>query len=100
MKYLKDVATLALDETRCIACGRCREVCPHAVFASGSGPARIIDRDACIECGACAANCPPGALSVKAGVGCAIAMLDGIARFGDPDAGSCCGGTDDPGGCC
>ncbi len=31
-RYLEDVATLALDEQKCIGCGLCIEVCPHAVF--------------------------------------------------------------------
>ncbi len=32
-QYLKDVVTLDLDSERCTGCGRCVEVCPHAVFA-------------------------------------------------------------------
>ena len=36
----------------------------------------IASLDACIECGACQQNCPAGALSVRAGVGCAHAIIN------------------------
>jgi ferredoxin len=77
MRYLKNVVTLAFDESRCRNCGRCLEVCPHAVFAAVNGRVRLADRDACMECGACARNCPFAAVSVRAGVGCAYALLHG-----------------------
>ena len=56
--------------------------------------ARIRDREACMECGACARNCPASALSVKAGVGCAQAIIIGKLRGTAPDCG--CGSS----GCC
>ena len=30
--YLKNVATLKLDENKCNGCGICIQVCPHAIF--------------------------------------------------------------------
>ncbi len=39
--------------------------------------AKIVDKDRCMECGACAKNCPAGAVTVKAGVGCAAAVMMG-----------------------
>jgi NAD-dependent dihydropyrimidine dehydrogenase PreA subunit len=94
MRYLKDVVTLRLDAASCVGCGRCVEVCPHAVFTLECGKARIRERDACMECGACARNCPAGALYVRNGVGCAIGILN--AKLGRTS--SCCGGEQD--GCC
>ena len=53
----------------------CAAVCPHGVFSIEGKKARMIDRDRCMECGACAKNCPFAAISVRAGVGCAWAIL-------------------------
>lgn len=89
--YLKNVATLGLDEATCIGCGMCEEVCPHRVFAVSEGKSRIVDRDCCIECGACALNCPAGALSVDAGVGCASAMIREFFDKFRPAPGGCGG---------
>ncbi|NDY43039.1 4Fe-4S dicluster domain-containing protein [Dissulfurirhabdus thermomarina] len=94
MRYLEGVATLALDEAACIGCGRCTEVCPHAVFEVAHRKARIRDRDRCMECGACARNCPAGALRVQAGVGCAAAIVMGWLTGRTPACG--CGSD----GCC
>ena len=75
LRYISDVTTLRLDSDKCVGCGKCVEVCPHAVFAVEERKARIDDRDACMECGACQLNCPSEAISVDAGVGCAAAIL-------------------------
>jgi len=98
LRYLSDVVTLTLDGDKCIGCGLCTQVCPHAVFAVEEGKARISDRDACMECGACQRNCPAAAISVEAGVGCAAALLRAAvsgkkASCGCSDAadGPCCG---------
>jgi NAD-dependent dihydropyrimidine dehydrogenase PreA subunit len=93
LKYLKNVATLALSAEKCIACGRCGEVCPHDVFDFEGKRARIGRKDSCMECGACALNCPAGAIEVRAGVGCASAIINGWMAGGGP---SC----DCSGGCC
>ena len=74
-RYLKDVTSLIYHDEKCIGCGRCTEVCPHGVFALCDTKALIADRDSCMECGACAMNCPVQAIEVKAGVGCAAAII-------------------------
>jgi NAD-dependent dihydropyrimidine dehydrogenase PreA subunit len=74
--YLKDVVTLQLTQDRCIGCGMCTVVCPHAVFSLDNGKAYIGNRDACMECGACALNCPVDAVDVQSGVGCADAVIN------------------------
>ena len=75
MTYLKDVVTLAYDPAKCSGCGRCPEVCPHGVFVMDGRRAALTERDACMECGACARNCAEGAITVRAGVGCAWAIV-------------------------
>ena len=90
--YLKNVATVELDQEVCIGCGRCLEVCPHQVFARVGKKAGIRVRDDCMECGACALNCPVKAISVDAGVGCASGMINEWLRehgFGRGGGGSC-----------
>jgi NAD-dependent dihydropyrimidine dehydrogenase PreA subunit len=86
--YLKNVVTLKLDPARCTGCGTCLDVCPRAVLARNNGKVTIATLDACIECGACQQNCPAGALSVRAGVGCAHAIIN--AALGRTSADCCC----------
>jgi ferredoxin len=91
LRYLDNVATLQLDAAKCIGCTLCVTVCPHGVLAMAGQRARLGDRDACIECGACSRNCPVNALAVKAGVGCASAIIHSWLTGGEP---SCdCGGS-------
>jgi len=95
-RYIVNGRSLKLETEKCVGCGLCREVCPHAVFAIETGTARIAERGRCMECGACARNCPAGAIEVQAGVGCAAAVIGGLLRGGSPSCGcgegsSCCG---------
>lgn len=91
LRYLENVVTLELDVEKCIGCGLCAVVCPHGVLAVDDRKAAILDRDACIECGACAGNCPVEALKVKAGVGCASAIINGWLTGEEPNCD--CGGS-------
>ena len=92
-RYLRDVVTLKLDGDLCIGCGMCIDVCPHAVFRLPGEKAEIADRDACMECGACAKNCPVAAISVRAGVGCLTAIIQGAILGTEP---SCACSGDSP----
>ena len=84
--------TLVYIKELCNGCKMCYYVCPHGVFVIEERQARIVDLDACIECGACAGNCPVEALVVKAGVGCASAIINGWLTGEEPSCdcdGSC-----------
>jgi Pyruvate/2-oxoacid:ferredoxin oxidoreductase delta subunit len=76
LTYLRNVVTLRLSEEACTGCGMCLLVCPHAVLAKRNGKVAVDERDACMECGACSRNCPAGAIHVRAGVGCAAAVIN------------------------
>ena len=97
LRYLKNVVTLELDVDKCVGCGLCEIVCPHAVFEIKGGKAGVVDRDACMECGACARNCPAEAIKVESGVGCATGIIYGALRGTESTCDSCCG-SDEP--CC
>jgi ferredoxin len=86
--YLPGVSTLHLTEEKCIGCGMCESVCPHAVFSLRDGKAMVENRDACMECGACARNCPVMAIAVEASVGCARAVINGM--LGRQGSACCC----------
>ena len=103
--YLKDVVTLQLRPELCVGCGTCLDVCPRAVLARDNGKVAIVNRDACIECGACQRNCAAEALRVRAGVGCAHAVIN--AALGRTNAPCCASGPQEKGerrsdrsGCC
>ena len=95
LQYLKNVTTLKLDDSLCIGCKMCVEVCPREVFTIDNKKAKITIKDNCIECGACSKNCPTHAISVNVGVGCAAAVYTGMLSGGKPTCGcssngSCC----------
>jgi len=59
----------AIEETACVRCGRCGEVCPMGLvptrlaLAARCGEASLARRyyvQACVECGCCAFACPAG----------------------------------------
>jgi NAD-dependent dihydropyrimidine dehydrogenase PreA subunit/uncharacterized membrane protein YgcG len=59
--------TVSVNQSACVACGRCLQVCPRGVFAwSSSGRAEASSPDACIRCGRCLQVCPAGAITVSA----------------------------------
>lgn len=84
-EYLKGVSTLRLEDSSCIGCGMCINVCPHEVFILKDSKVEIIDKDRCMECGACARNCPVSAIGVKSGVGCAYAIIVGRLKGSEPN---------------
>ena len=90
LRYLSNVVTLELDQSKCNGCGMCAIVCPHEVMTVEDGLAAIADRDACMECGACAKNCPTEAIAVEPGVGCVTAIIKGALSGTAPNC-DCCG---------
>ncbi len=91
MRYLLNGHSLVLDQALCNGCGRCEEVCPHAVFAVVERKAAIVARDRCMECGACRMNCVTDAIQVESGVGCAAAVIAALARGNAGNEACSCG---------
>lgn len=91
MVYLPDVVTLAAQPELCVGCGLCTQVCARGVLEMAEGKVRVARRDHCIECGACSTNCPAGALTVRAGVGCAAAIINRSLGRKDGSGPACCG---------
>ncbi len=51
-----------IDQTSCIDCGECENVCPYnAIITTGGKPSIIQSK--CKECGNCAAICPEDAIN-------------------------------------
>jgi len=71
-------------------CGRCHEVCPHAVFSIVGRKAEVVARGSCMQCGACRMNCGEGAIEVSSGVGCAQAVVNSLRRGKKDDTACCC----------
>lgn len=54
---------ISINDTTCIGCNRCVEVCPSIIFQKGEVKSPIIDNiSRCIVCGHCAAVCPTEAV--------------------------------------
>ncbi len=98
------INTLEYDPERCINCGMCIAVCPHAVFAENGRAVKLANPELCMECGACQRNCPTRAIAVDSGVGCAGAMiraaLTGKKEATCGDDGSSCGDNGSSSCCC
>ncbi len=67
--------TLRYYPDKCIGCGICTSVCPHAVFYQNEQKAILASPESCMECGACHINCPQDAIKVDSSVGCAFVLM-------------------------
>ena len=58
---------IVLDQSKCIKCGICYDVCPKGVFEIGDGNKTILlkHQEKCVICEACVFQCPAGALILK-----------------------------------
>jgi len=68
-KVFLEAAVASVDQTRCMGCGRCEEICEfRAPKISKNGmplPTSTINDILCKGCGACAVSCPTGAITIK-----------------------------------
>lgn len=96
MKYYGNLIPTTISDKACTGCGFCLNVCPRNSLGMSGGKARLVDPDSCIECGACVKNCPFKAITANTGVGCANAILRGLATGGPAECG--CSSSDNT--CC
>lgn len=73
-----------IDRTKCVECGRCKQVCPYGAIIEihrpcvracalgaitiGENKKAKIDHEMCVECGACRAACPFGAIDERSSI--------------------------------
>ena len=82
-----------VDESRCIGCGMCHDVCAFNAIAV-LGKSVLVFNELCHGCGACSRFCPVGAISevpheigvVEDGVADGIRFADGVLTIGQPMA--------------
>ena len=59
---------IRIDITKCIGCGRCRDVCPgNLLRADETGKAYIRKPGNCWSCASCVKECPVSAVSLVLG---------------------------------
>ena len=68
----KSLLSFAIDQDKCIGCGKCAKNCPvdaitktNYVAPGHKLPSYTIDTSKCIKCGACVAGCKFNAISKK-----------------------------------
>ena len=57
--------TISIDRETCIACGRCKKVCPVDCITGEKKVAHVIDESICIRCRACYEVCPVDAVRIR-----------------------------------
>ena len=64
-RVCRDLVTYTIDAEKCIACGKCRRVCPAEAIEGERKVKHKILQDKCVRCGACFEACPVDAVMVK-----------------------------------
>jgi NADH-quinone oxidoreductase subunit F len=57
--------TLSIDAETCIACGKCKKVCPVNCIQGAKKVPHVIDESICIRCRACHEVCPVDAVKIR-----------------------------------
>ena len=65
-KTIKAKRYAVVDQSICVACGACADVCPREAISIWKGSYSVIDDERCIGCGRCAKECPATAIRIEA----------------------------------
>ena len=63
-RVCRDLVTYTIDAEKCIACGKCKRVCPAEAIEGERKVKHKILQDKCVRCGACFEACPVDAVMV------------------------------------
>ncbi|MBM4032016.1 MAG: NADH-quinone oxidoreductase subunit NuoF [Planctomycetes bacterium] len=63
-RVCRDLVTYTIDPEKCIACGKCKKVCPAEAVEGEKKVKHKILQDKCVRCGACFEACPMDAVLV------------------------------------
>lgn len=55
-----------VDQTVCVACGECENVCPKGAIGVFKGMFAKVEESRCVGCALCGKNCPAGCIEVEA----------------------------------
>ncbi|WP_457558477.1 HgcAB-like fusion protein [Candidatus Harpocratesius sp.] len=63
---LNPYGEITFDETKCIGCGMCKEVCPKNIYTLDENRNKIVltNPEKCINCNACIRRCPTSCLQL------------------------------------
>jgi len=64
-KVCNALLTFTIDADACIACQKCKRMCPVDAIAGEKKVPHVIDQELCIKCGTCREVCPVDAVRVE-----------------------------------
>lgn len=60
------MVNIRVDESKCIGCGQCANVCPVQMYEIKGGKSKVKQENLknCMECHACEVSCPQKAITI------------------------------------
>ncbi len=61
---MKSKKLAVVNESVCVSCGACHEICPMVAITTPNGCYATVDSDLCVGCGKCSRICPTGCITI------------------------------------